>query len=78
MENMMTTYDDVQIEEEVGTKSGSGLKLGLGIAAIGALAFGGYKLVKKFISGKKQYVSCDEIETDACECDTCEPDTIED
>ena len=54
-ENIMENNEVIEAAEEVVTsKSGLGLKLGLGALAIGGVIYGGMKLLKKFRTKKEE------------------------
>ena len=54
-QNIMENNEVIEAAEEVVTsKSGLGLKLGLGALAIGGVIYGGMKLLKKFRAKKEE------------------------
>lgn len=54
-QNIMENNEVIEAAEEVITsKSGLGLKLGLGALAIGGVIYGGMKLLKKFRANKEE------------------------
>lgn len=75
MENqeIMTTFEDVEVADVVEASSGNGLKYVGGALALAGLAYGGYRLFKKRKAKKEQaqVVEVAPYEPDAC-------DTVED
>lgn len=71
MENqeIMTTFEDVEVADVVEVSSGNGLKYVGGVLALAGLAYGGYKLFKRHKAKKEQAQVVEVIECDSDVCD---------